>query len=140
MKLWEIVVSDKVGLEVQKKIKRLLKPVLSVHEPEKCLFCGTKTSWTVNNKTVCPACHVKYGFVPEDRVPDPCEVCGQQGEWCTEGEPIHSLCYVHRDAWFNWKNPELEFIDHKKQPEKWNQVWEEGWAKFVAFMKERDGV
>ncbi len=139
-KPWEIVVSDKVDVDIQKKIKRLLQPVLSVSRPEKCLFCGTDTTWIINRKPVCPACHVQYGFIKKDRIPDPCEVCGLQGEWCTEGEPIHSLCYIHRDAWFRWKTPELEFIDHKKQPEKWHQVWEEGWARFIALMKERDGV
>ena len=139
MKLWEVVVKDSVEPEIQKKIRRLLQPVLSVHMPGKCLFCGTDTTWTINNKPVCPSCHVLYGFVKKDRVPDPCEVCGRQGEWCTEGEPIHSLCYIHRDAWFHWKNPELEFINRKKQPEKWHQVWAEGWNRFVAFMQRSEG-
>ncbi len=139
-KLWEIVVSDEVDAEVKKKLKRLLQPVASVHLPGNCLFCDTETTWTINNKPVCPACSVKYGFAKADRIPDPCEVCGRQGEWCTDGDPIHSLCYVHRDAWFHWKRPELEFIDSKKQSEKWHQAWEDGWARFVTFMKERDGV
>jgi hypothetical protein len=137
-KPWEVVVQDGIEPEVKKKLKRLLQPVPSVRGPEKCLFCGTMTTWRINNKPVCPACSVKYGFDKADRIPDPCEVCGRQGEWCTEGDPVHSLCYVHRDEWFHWSNPKLNHIDHKKQPEKWHQVWEEGWAEFVAFMKERD--
>lgn len=137
-KLWGIIASGKLEPEVQKKLKRLLQPVLSVSRPEKCQFCDTATTWAINGKPVCPACHVLYGFIKKDRIPDLCEVCGRQGEWCTEGEPIHSLCYIHRDMWFHWKNPELDFIDHKNQPKKWLQVWDEGWAKFVAFMKERD--
>ena len=140
MKLWEIVVSDEVDADVKKKLKRLLQPISSISHPAKCLFCDTFTTWTINDKPVCPACSVKYGFVKNDRIPDLCEVCGQQGEWCTDGEPVHSLCYKHRDDWFHWKNPELDFINRGKQPEKWNQVWDEGWRKFVAFMKERAGV
>ncbi|GAH56941.1 unnamed protein product [marine sediment metagenome] len=141
MKPWEIVVSDKIEPQLRKKVKRLLKPVLSVAgSPAKCELCGTDTTWTVNNRRVCPACNVQYGFTPGYVIPDACEVCGKQGEWCTDGEPIHSLCYIHRDVWFRWKNPELEFIDHKKQPEKWHQAWEEGWAKFIAFMKETASV
>ena len=139
MKLWEVVVKDSVEPEIRKKLKRLLKPVLSVNRPDKCWFCGTDTTWTINDKPVCPACHIKYGFMPKDRVPDPCEVCGKQGEWCTEGDPIHSLCYIHRDAWFRWTSPELGFIDSRKEPEKWHQVWEEGWNKFIACMKEKEG-
>ena len=139
-KLWEIVVSDKVEPEVRKKLKRLLQPVDSVGQPEKCYFCNTETTWTINRKPVCPACSVLYGFIKEDYLPDPCEVCGKQGEWCTAGEPIHSLCYIHRDAWFHWKIPFLDYIDLKKQPEKWHQAWEEGWAQFVAFMKEKVNV
>lgn len=135
MKLWEVVVKDNIEPETQKKIRRLLQPVLSVSRPGKCQFCDTVTTWTINNKPVCPACHVQYGFIKKDIIPDPCEVCGRQGEWCTEGEPIHSLCYIHRDAWFHWKNPELDFIDHKKQSEKWLQVWDEGWNRFTTFMK-----
>jgi len=136
MKSFEIVASDKLDADIQKKIKRLLQPVLSIGQPAKCLFCDTETTWTINNKPVCPACSVKYGFMKNDRIPDPCEVCGRQGEWCTDGDPVHSLCYIHREAWFRWGRPELEFIDRKKHPEKWSEAWDEGWAKFVAFMKE----
>ena len=139
-KLWEIVVSDKVEPEVRKKLKRLLRPVDSAGRPEKCYFCDTETTWTINCKPVCPACSVLYAFIKEDYLPDPCEVCGKQGEFCTQGDPIHSLCYKHRDDWFKWKMPELAFIDSKKQPEKWSQVWDEGWARFIALMKEREGV
>ena len=141
-KLWEIVVSDKVEPEIAKKIKKLLKPYQSVGRVEKCLFCGVDTTWTLNNKNVCPKCSVKYGFLGEQWLLDPCEVCGQQGEWATDGDPQHFLCYRHRDEWLhsNWRNPELSYIDSRKEPEKWRQVWEEGWAKFIALAKERDGV
>ena len=135
-KLWEIVVSDKVEPEIQKKIRRLLLPVRSVGRPQNCLFCGVDTTWTLNNKPVCPKCAVQYKFLGEQWPLDPCEVCGKQGEWATDGDPQHFLCYKHRDDWFNWKNPELEFIDFRKHPEKWNLAWERGWASFVAFMKE----
>ena len=135
MKMFQVVISERVQTETRKKLKRILKPVTSVSNPGNCELCGTMTTWTINNRLVCPACHVLYGFWPKDSVPDPCEVCGRQGEWCTEGDPIHSLCYIHRDAWFHWQTPELAFVDHKKQPEKWYQVWEEGWARFVTFMK-----
>ena len=137
MKLWEIVPSDKLDAEVRKKIKRLLRPVLDVRQPDKCYFCATETTWTINKKHVCPACSVKYGFANDYRIPDPCEVCGRQGEWCTDGHPVHSLCFVHRDGWFHWKKPELDNIDSKKEPEKWHQAWDEGWARFVACMKEQ---
>lgn len=138
MKGWQIAVSGKLDFETRRKIRRLLQPVFSVHVPGKCLFCGMLTTWTINNKSVCPNCHVKYGFVKKDRIPDPCEVCGLQGEWCTEGKPIHSLCYIHRDEWFHWERPELKYIDHKKEPERWDQVWEEGWSKFISCMKEKN--
>ena len=136
MKLWKVVVKDNIEPDIQKKIRRLLKPVLSVHNPGKCQFCGTDTTWTINRMPACPACQVKYGFIKMDYIPDQCEVCGRQGEWCTNGEPIHSLCYIHRDAWFKWKNPELDFVNHETQPEKWGQVWEEGWGKFINVQKE----
>lgn len=138
MKLWEVVVSDKVEPELRKKIKRILKPTRSVGRPQKCLFCGVDTTWTINDKPVCPKCAVEYGFLDKGWLPDPCEVCGRQGEWWTEGDPGHFLCYRHRDEWFHWKTPELEFLDLEKQPDKWNKAWEEGWSRFVAFMKEKE--
>jgi len=134
------VVSDKVAPDIQKKIKKLLKPYRSVGRADKCLFCGVDTTWTLNKKPVCPRCAVRYKFLGEQWLLDPCEVCGKQGEWATEGDPQHFLCYIHRDAWFHWNIPFLDFIDHEKQPEKWYQAWEEGWAKFVAFMKEKVSV
>ncbi len=136
MKLWEVAVKSSVEPEIRKKIKRLLRPVLSVQIPGKCLFCSVTTTWAVNNKALCPACHIKYGFIKKDVIPGPCEICGLQGEWYTDGEPIHSLCFIHRDAWFRWKNPELDFVDKEKMPVKWCQVWEEGWSRFVTYIKE----
>lgn len=139
-KLWVIVVYDIAGPETQRKLRRILKPVDGVGNSLPCDLCGRVTTWTINSRPVCPGCSVKYGFVAADRVPDPCEICGEPGEWCTEGDPVHSLCYRHRDDWFHWKIPELDFVDSKKQPEKWKKVWEEGWSKFVAFMKEKASV
>ncbi|KKK53294.1 hypothetical protein LCGC14_3096230 [marine sediment metagenome] len=137
MKPWKVTVSNKIEPEIQKKFKRLLRPVLSVAgRPEKCRFCETMTTWTINNQHVCPACHVKYEFLKSWRIPDKCEVCAGQGEWCTDNGG-HSLCYLHRNAWHRWKIPELDFIDHAKQKEEWLQAWEEGWAKFISFTKER---
>ena len=140
MKLWEIAVSDKVDPEVRKKLKRLLRPTLSVTGPAKCYLCGTETTWAVNNENVCPACNLKYGFMPDYAIPDSCEVCGRQGEWCTQGDPVHSLCFIHRDQWFHWKTPELDYIDSRKEPEKWCRAWEEGWTRFIACVKEQVSV
>lgn len=139
-KLWEIVVSDRVELEIAKKIKRLLRPSRSVGRPQKCLFCEVETSWTLNDKPVCPKCAVKYKFLGEQWLLDPCEVCGRQGEWATEGDPQHFLCYQHRDNWFCWEKSGLRHIDHKKQPEEWERAWDKEWADFVAFSKERLSV
>jgi len=141
-KLWEIVVSDKVPADIAKKIKKLLKPHQFVGRVEPCLFCGVDTTWTLNNKNVCPKCSVEYGFLGERWLLGPCEVCQGQGEWATSGDPQHFLCYRHRDEWFyaSPPAPELRLIDRKTEPEKWRQTWEEGWAKFVAFMKEKVSV
>ena len=139
MKLWKVVVKDTIAPEIQRKIKRLLQPILEVYQPGKCFFCGTLTTWGISRKNVCPACHVKYGFVSADRIPAACEVCGRQGEWwCAGGKTAHSLCYIHRDAWFHWRrSPELDYINSEREPEKGEKVWEDVWNKFVAFMKER---
>jgi len=140
-KPWEIVVSDKAEPEIAKKIKQVLKPTQSVGRPQKCLFCGVDTSWTLNGKPVCPKCSVQYKFLGEQWLLDTCEVCGKQGEWATDGPPPqHFLCYRHRDEWFHWNKPELAYIDSRKQPEKWREAWEEGWARFVALMKEKVSV
>jgi len=139
-KLWEIVSSKSLEPEIQKKIKKLLKPHLSVGRPQNCLFCGTDTSWTINDNPVCPKCAVQYKFLGEQWLLDPCEVCGKQGEWATDGDPQHFLCYIHREEWFHWKRPALDHIDHKKEPEKWRRAWDEGWAEFVAFMKAHECI
>lgn len=139
-KPWEIVVSDKVPADIRRKLRQVLKPVDSVGRRQKCLFCGVDTTWVQNRKPVCPKCSVEHGFLAERYLPGPCEVCGKQGEWCTDGDPQHFLCYQHRDDWFHWRSPELAYLDHEKEPEKWHQAWEEGWAKFIALMKEHYSV
>ena len=64
-KLWEVVFSDKVAADMQKIIKKVLKPDLSVGRPQKCLFCSADTTWTINRKPVCPKCSVQYKFLDE---------------------------------------------------------------------------
>ena len=144
MKLWEVVVSDKLPTEVQKKIKRLLRPGMGVshYGPKKCLFCGELTTWTTNDKPVCPKCSVQYGFRSDLWLLPPCEVCGKQGEWGTDNRnpPQHFLCYVHRDAWFHWEIPQLHYINGQKEPEKWQEAWNEGWSRFITYMKEQVSV
>ncbi|MBA7528555.1 hypothetical protein ES705_20742 [subsurface metagenome] len=137
MQLWQVVIDGKVDTVLTKKLKKVLRTVHSVGRVQDCLFCGVDTTWTINDKPVCPKCAVGYGFLGKQWLLDPCEVCGKQGEWATEGDPQHFLCHYHRDDWFHWKNPELDFINHKNQPEKWHQVWEEGWNKFVTFMQDQ---
>ena len=135
---WDISVSDKLPIEVQKKIKRILRPTRPdiLHTgPQKCLFCGQLTTWAINGKAVCPKCAVQYNFLSELWLFDPCEVCGKQGEWATGGQPQHFLCYHHRNEWFHWTIPELKSIDGKKEPEKWQQTWNEGWARFIKHQK-----
>jgi hypothetical protein len=140
-KVWDITVSDTISAEIQKKIKKILRPSsgpgISHYGPQKCLFCEELTTWIINDKPVCPKCAVRYNFLSELYLLDPCEVCGKQGEWCTDyrDPPQHFLCYHHREKWFHWSVPELEAIDSKKEPEKWKQAWGEGWARFVKHEK-----
>jgi hypothetical protein len=140
VRLWDIVISDKVPPDVQKKIKKVLRTQHSVGRPQKCSFCGTDTTWTVNNMPVCPKCAVEYKFLGEQWLLDPCEVCGRQGEWATDNrnEVQHFLCFIHRDAWFHWNRYELDDLDMKKEPDKWRKAWDATWARFVARMKEKD--
>ena len=138
-KVWVITVSDKLPIETQKKIKRLLRPTQpDVLRPSECLFCGELTTWGINNKPVCPKCAIKYNFLSELWLLDPCEVCGKQGEWATHpphDQPQHFLCYQHRYQWFRWTIPELKFIDGKLEPKEWQRVWNEGWARFIKQQK-----
>lgn len=134
-KPYKIEVDKSVPRDIAKILKRLLRPVLSVGRPGKCLLCGTETTWTINDRPVCPADHVKYGFLNECYVPDSCEVCGCQGEWCTAGEPIHSLCFKHRDAWFHWAKHELCGISLPNELDKWHEAWNKCWASFVKHYK-----
>lgn len=143
-KLWEVIASDKLPVEVRTKIKRLLCPSKGVshYGPQKCLFCEELTTWTTNDKPVCPKCAVQYGFRDKSWLLPPCEVCGKQSEWGTDNRdpPQYFLCYRHRDEWFGWEVPELDHIDRRKEPQKWRQAWDSGWARFVTFMKERVNV
>ena len=136
MKGWQVAVSGKLDFETRRKIRRLLQPVFSVDVPGKCLFCGILTTWTINNKPVCPNCHVKYGFVKKDRVPDPCEVCGTQGEWVCGKDDQHSLCFRHRDAWFDYTRevPLPRGYDRLPEDEK-DIAWEKRFSDFVQEMK-----
>jgi hypothetical protein len=138
-KSWDIIFNDKLPAEVQKKIKRILRPTQpDITRPQKCLFCGELTTWAVNGKPLCPKCAVKHGFLSVGWLLDPCEVCGKQGEWSTSpprDQQQHFLCYQHRDQWFQWTIPELRFIDGRKEPEKWQQTWNEGWARFIKQQK-----
>jgi hypothetical protein len=139
MKLWKITVSDKADPEVAKKLKRVLKPFHDISQrPQKCLFCGVETSWTINDKPVCPKCSIDHGFLDKGWATDPCEVCGQQGEWWTEGKTPHFLCHIHLHDWFHWKIPELDFIDGEVDPEGWSKAWGTGWNRFIAHMKEME--
>lgn len=135
-KAWDITVNDKLPLETQKKIKRVLRPThpdILHRGPQKCLFCGELTTWAINDKPVCPKCAVQYNFLSKLWLPNPCEVCGKQGEWSTD-DWEHSLCYLHRDEWFHWTIPELQYID-QTEPEKWKQAWKEGWDRFIKHLK-----
>jgi len=136
MENWKIIVSDKVEPEVQKKLKRVLKPTHDIGRPQECLFCGVETVWVVNGRPVCLVCAVAYEFLSKGWAASPCEVCDRPGEWWTDGDPQHFLCHIHRDAWFHWTKPELGLIDSKVEPEKWHQAWTESWNRFVATMKE----
>lgn len=125
--------------EIQKKLKRILKPILSVlHRQYKpCYLCGTETSWTVNNNPVCPKCQVEYNFTKADRIPDACEVCECQGEWVCGKNDQHSLCCRHRDAWFTWtREPFLPRGYAKLPEEERNIAWEKAFTTFIQEMKE----
>ncbi len=94
MKPWKIVVSDKIDPELQKKIERVLKPTRDVGRPQKCLFCGVETTWTINDRPVCPKCCVGYGFLDKGWLPGPCEVFNPfQGF----GAELHSLNILFAD-------------------------------------------
>ncbi|GAH90697.1 unnamed protein product [marine sediment metagenome] len=128
--------------EVQKKLKRILKPVLSVlglWQYKPCALCGTETSWTVNGRPVCPKCSVKYSFIKADRIPDVCEVCGAQGEWSCGKDNQHSLCCRHRDDWHCW-NEARNFLlkDYANLPEdEKDVVWERCFNTFIQEAKQR---
>ena len=137
MKLWEVVVRDSIEQEIRRKIKRLLKPTHSVGRPQNCLFCGVDTTWTINDKPVCPKCAVGYEFLGEQWLLDPCEVCGKQGEWATDGDPQHFLCYIHRDNWLSWdtdRNYLLKGSEKLPEVEK-HLVWEKCFNTFIQEAK-----
>lgn len=126
--------------EIQKKIKRILKPVLSVlggRQYKPCDLCGTETSWTINNHPVCPQCSVKYGFIKASWLPDACEVCGRQGEWVCGKNDQHPLCCRHRDAWFDWtKEVSLPRGWDRLPEDEREATWEKRFSDFVQEMKE----
>jgi hypothetical protein len=98
-KVWRVEVEHTLEPEVQRMLRRVLKPDLSVAgSPGKCVFCEEKTTWTINKCYVCPRCNAKYGFMREDYLPDPCEVCGAQGEFVCGEHDEHSLCFRHRQS------------------------------------------
>ena len=125
--------------EVQKKLKRILKPVLSViggRQYKPCGLCGIETSWTINNHPVCPLCSIKYGFLTKAYDYGPCEICSRQGEWLCGKDDQHSLCCRHRDAWFDWtKEPFLLRGYHNLPEEEKDIAWEKGFALFIQEVK-----
>lgn len=144
-KPWEIVVRPDINAEVAKKIRRLVKPVLSTTGPRQgakpCLFCGEETSWTISNKTVCPRCSAKYGFVNPTWLPDACKICSKQGEWVCGKDDQHSLCWRHRDAWYRWTREPFLPRGYDELPEDEKDVaWEKAFAEFIEAMKKRDGL
>ena len=141
-KYWEIVIAPDLDAEVRRKIRRVLKPVTSVApNPGGCVFCDEKTTWTINNKLVCPRCSAKYGFVNPKWLPDACEVCGQQGEWVCGKDDQHSLCWRHRDAWFSWTREPFLPRGYDKLPEsEKHAAWEKSFATFIQEMKTREGI
>lgn len=118
---------------IRRRLKYISKPDTSVGNVRPCLLCSTKTSWTVNKYPVCPSCQGKYGFCKKEWLPDPCVVCGAQGEFvCGEHDQL-SLCYLHRDAWFNYS----KIFPQDVPDEKWAEVWDRTFAEFVQVMKAR---
>ena len=133
-------VEIKVNLDdsdLRKRIKRILRPVLAVGPGhQKCELCGEQTSWTINNKFVCPRCSVKYEFLTKAYLYDPCEACGKQGEWLSGGSRQHSLCYLHRDAWFHWRGREGKLAGFQPGDEAFEVMWQRVFAIFVKEMQE----
>lgn len=128
-------------VKLRRKIKRILKPYLSVaaNGYGKCELCGTETSWLANNRFVCPQCSEKYGFVGKNVIPDPCEVCGRQGEWLCGDNGQHSLCHRHRDSWLGWnatRNFLLQGYENLPPDEK-HVVWETCFDTFIQEAKQR---
>lgn len=136
-KPWKMDIDSKVEPLAKKMLQKVLRPVLGIaSDGKKCLFCEEETSWTINEHHVCPRCTANYGFVKKDRLPDPCDVCGGQGEFVMGDDCQHSLCWRHRQAWFDWcKQPNL-FPDLKSMPKKeWHKAWEEIYARFIKEAK-----
>ena len=122
--------------ELCRKLKRIMKPHLSVGRVSKCELCQTETSWTANNRPVCPKCQGEYGFVNKNWLPDPCEVCGNQGEWVCGENDKHSLCHRHRDSWFDYTKevPLPRGWDKFPKDEK-GAAWDKRFNDFVLEMK-----
>jgi hypothetical protein len=135
-KNWKIVVKDSIDSDLRRRIKRVLRPTFGIALPGRCSFCSTQTTWIINSSHVCPACSVIHGFSTAARIPDPCEVCGQQGEWCTQSGKVHSLCFTHRDTWFQWTSGTWQGKpDYKKETNLWELAWEENFTKFIISSK-----
>jgi len=133
-----MVMTDEAKL--QKKIKRILKPHLSVAGGYgKCELCGAETSWQINNHFVCPVCSIKHNFVSKGHDYGPCEVCGRQGEWVCGSEDQHPLCHRHRDDWLRWDtNRKYLLKGYEKLPEAEKKlVWEKCFNTFIQEAKQR---
>lgn len=133
-----MVMTDEAKL--QRKIKRILKPVLSVaghHRYGKCELCGIETSWQINGHFVCPVCCLAQGFVGKEYDYGSCEICGKTGEWVCGEEDQYSLCHRHRDAWLDWKKRDFILgIDFHELPEaEKDALWDKCFNTFVQEAK-----
>lgn len=136
-KVWKIEVASTLDPEVQKIVRKVMKPDLSVAgNPGKCVFCEEETTWTINKRYVCPRCNAKYGFIRQDYLPEPCEVCGAQGEWVCGEKDEHSLCFRHRDAWFDFSKSDLNMAAYRQAPEtEKGRAWDKCFADFIQRAK-----
>lgn len=123
---------------IKRRLKRIAKPGLRVGHIRTCLLCQKETSWTVNNYPVCPLCQAKYSFIKRDYLPDACEVCNAQGEWLCGNKDQHSLCFHHRDAWFEWTRQPFLPHEYDKLPEdQYHVAWKKAFAAFIQEMKDK---
>jgi len=127
-----------VEANIEKKIKRILKPYFDVagHRYGKCELCGAETSWLINHHYVCPVCSVAHKFVTKAYDYGPCEVCGRAGEWIC-GNQEHVLCHRHRDAWLDWGvTRDFMLKDWEKLPKDEKHItWEKCFDAFIQEAK-----